>query len=473
MKLLRIETNRPVCRSLWAVLIAIPFLVTGCPHNDYTVELKPHGDGIQRTLIFYCADGTDKKTGDPQYHDFDPAELAAISACYPAGNLTNTSTFHLAWGDFTNTFPGDVGGTGTYAQFTTSLGAAGIYAERFRGNDDLAGVAERRFQAVDQVTDLFLGWSKMQLGHEPGYDQLRQFLDINFRRDLKNAIAYLSEGQFINTYKTNTDQEFLVRIGEYLLERGYFSAGEIPGLFRNFSENDAPALRQRLQRLVARKMGIPDTQPIPASLAFLADENTLNKSLNKYLVTTKLYRAQLKRWQTAKKLKADLKKPEPDDVFGDDFGNLIAFNFFSDSDHLSVKLALPAAPLHTNGKWDETHQQVIWNTDLVERSNVVNAPFFCFANWVQPNKSFQRQHFGKVALTGEPLTQYCLWRNSLAVAQGEQWDTFLSSLNSGPDLIKTIENFRFTSEPPAKENIPASTTSPSDYPRNLLAGALQ
>jgi len=58
---------------------------------------------------------------------------------------------------------------------------------------------------------------------------------VDLRRDLKNLGAYCWEGQFASGYKTNADEELTVRYGQYLLERGYFTIGEIPGLFRGVS----------------------------------------------------------------------------------------------------------------------------------------------------------------------------------------------------------------------------------------------
>ena len=114
---------------------------------------------------------------------------------YPPHSLTNDGLRYIARGEFTNELPADVGGAGAYTHLTNSLGEAGFYVERFRGNDDLAGMTERRFKAADQLADLFIGWSRMELGQEPGYDQLHQFLDADFRRDLKNLGAYLWEGR--------------------------------------------------------------------------------------------------------------------------------------------------------------------------------------------------------------------------------------------------------------------------------------
>jgi len=38
-------------------------VVTGCPHNQYIVQLKPQGNSIERTLVFYREDGVNTNTG--------------------------------------------------------------------------------------------------------------------------------------------------------------------------------------------------------------------------------------------------------------------------------------------------------------------------------------------------------------------------------------------------------------------------
>jgi len=262
-----IRGKHSLYKCLPFTLAAMALVVTGCPHNQYIVQLKPQGNSIERTLVFYREDGVNTNTGTPNYQPFDAAELAAITSLYPAQGLTSDGERHVVRGEFTDELPEDVGGTGAYTSLATSLGEASFYVERFRGNDDLAGMTERRFQAADRLADLIVGWSQMELGQEPGYDKLRQFLDVDLRRDLKNLGAYGWEGQLAGSYKTNASEEFAVRFGQYLFERGYFTIGEIPGLFSDASGNDPQALLRRIQRLVARIMEVPETEPVPASLA--------------------------------------------------------------------------------------------------------------------------------------------------------------------------------------------------------------
>ena len=476
MKTLKIfiRGKHSLYKCLPFVLAAMALVVTGCPHNEYIVQLKPQGNVIERTLVFYREDGVNTNTGIPNYQPFDAAELAAITSLYPVQSLANDGGRYVARGEFTTEMPDDVGGSGAYTNLTTSLGEAGFYVERFRGNDDLAGMTERRFKAADRLADLFVGWSQMELGREPGYDKLRQFLDVDFRRDLKNLSVYWWEGQLASGYKTNASEEFAVRFGQYLLERGYFTVGEIPVLFRDVSGNDPQALLHRIQRHVARKMGVPETEPVPASLAFLADKTMMNNSFDQYLAGTDFYRAKLKQWEEDKKLKPDTKQPEPSEVAGDAVGNLVEFDLFGKSDHLAVRLSLPSAPVHSNGRWDEALKQVVWETDIEDRTNASHFPFFCYASWAQADQEYQKTHFGRVVLTGDELTQYCLWRSSQDKQFGGEWDAFVASLQSGSGLVERIDAFRFPGEPDqAGTNGQPKIPSPSVYPRELLKTALR
>src|SRR5215831_10089032 len=79
----------PDSRLVWkqrvaslSLLATCCLVLTGCPHDDYTVELKPTANGVERTLTFYRADGVDSN-GVPNYLEFSTNELASISRLYP------------------------------------------------------------------------------------------------------------------------------------------------------------------------------------------------------------------------------------------------------------------------------------------------------------------------------------------------------------------------------------------------------
>jgi len=452
----------------------LALLVTGCPHNEYIVQLQPDGDHVLRTLEFYCCDGVNTNTGKPNYENFSPDELAAIAAMYPAGDITNAGKQYFAQGEFTNTLPPDVGGAGACMSYVTTLGATGIYSERFRGNDDMAGLATRRMHAADQLTDLLLGWSKAELAKEPGYDQLRGFIDKDFRQDLKNLGAYWWEGQLVTSYQTNAYEEFIARFCQYAWERGYFKVGDIPVMYEALNSGDAKPMFAHWQRFVAAKIGVPETNSVPASLGFLSDEKTMEASFTNYLAGTEAYRVKLQQWAAQANLNPTAQAPQPSSVTDDLLGELIEFDLFGHNDHLTVKLALTAPPLRTNGRWDETLKQVIWETDMGARTNAAHLPFACFATWVQPGDNFQTNHFGGTILTGDALLEYCLWRNSLDAARGAEWDAFIAGLQPGGELAGKVSAFRFLGEPaPLGTNQEASAISPSAKPRELLGTALQ
>ena len=81
------------------------------------------------------------------------------------------------------------------------------------GNDDLAARTLKQYHAADQLTDLVMGWSKTEFGHERGYKNLRKFLDEDLRRDLKNAGQYFQLGAVSELANTNAPEEFAVRFG--------------------------------------------------------------------------------------------------------------------------------------------------------------------------------------------------------------------------------------------------------------------
>ena len=389
------------------------------------------------------------------------AELAVIAAAYPPGAITRQGTNAIAHAVFTNTFPADVGGAGVYMHLATSLGEAGFYTERFRGSDDIAGLMERRLQAADQITDLLLGWSQAELVREPGYDPLHRFLDVDFRHDMKNAAAYWWSGSLAGGYQTNAPEEFMVRFGQYLWEHGYFKLHELPDLL-NAANGDNRPLWLHIQRLVAAKMGVPETSPLPASLAFLANGPAMEASFNQYAATNGLYQARLKQWHEANPHPdANIKPPEPTVILEEPLNHLLECNLFGNPDRLTVQLSLPLRPLHTNGRWDETNHLVLWQTDIESRTNASHIPYSCYASWAQADPAFQAAHFGKTFLTDDDLVTYCTWRHALDAQHGQEWDAFAAQLSPGTNLLSKLETFHFSDEPAT-----ATNTLRSDYIRN-------
>ncbi|MDB6111526.1 MAG: hypothetical protein JWR69_3276, partial [Pedosphaera sp.] len=329
--------------------------------------------------------------------------------------------------------------------------SAGFYLERFRGNDDLAGVSEKRAQAADQLADLFVGWSKMELGHEPHYEDLRRFLDVDFRRDLKNLTLYWWLAQISSNYKPEATEEFIVRFSQYLIERDYFKARDLPNLIQSGQSSESFPPMPLIQALAARKLGVEKSKPLPKSLAFLADPEAVGKSWEKYLATTELYQDKLRKWESQKS-RTEATKPEPAEVVLELAGKLIDAKLFGEEDdHLTVRLTLSSAPIRTNGKWDGERKQVIWDSGLEPRRDGVQLPILCYASWGQADESFQKKHFGRVLLEGDDLMSYCFWRASLDEKQGGEWEAMLVSSTGAENLNEKLREFRFGEQPPKSE----------------------
>jgi hypothetical protein len=428
-------------------------LLTGCPHNDYTVELNPTANGVERTLTFYRADGS--SNGVPNYQAFPTNELKAIARVYAPNAVKPDGKRFVAKGEFSGALPKDVGGAGSYTNLTTSLGASGLYLERFRGNDDLVARTTRQYGAADKITDLIIGWARTEFARERGWKNLRKFLDEDFRHDLKNAARYFQTGAAVALSGTNAPDEFTARFCQYLLERGYLRLSDAPKMASLFADgNDDSGIYRLVQQLVAEKMEIPACEPPPKSLAVLADTAKLEKSWTNYLAKTDLYRAQVKDWERKRKSDSKLERPKPADAMDGLFAELLGNSGDGgETDHLTVKLALGHAPNRSNGKWQDG--RVVWEAELDPNRAL---PVLCFASWSDPRIEFQGEHFGRVILDGDDLAKYCLWQNGLDAKLAGKWETLLSRLQPGPDLKEKLEAFQFSGQ--------------SDIGRNLLVKAL-
>src|SRR5690606_23609990 len=140
-------------------------------------------------------------------------------------------------GTFSEALPPDLGGSGTYTNIQTVLGEAGFYAERFRGSDAPAEGVARRLRAADQLADLVLGWSKAALGSEPNYSNLHDFLDGDFRKDLRNLAVYSWTADVAAHFKPGAEEEFAGRVLQYLVERHYLQFSEVPALLQALDDD--------------------------------------------------------------------------------------------------------------------------------------------------------------------------------------------------------------------------------------------
>jgi hypothetical protein len=437
-------------KKCFLAVVLCGVLTVGCEKNKYRLVLTPKGDVMQRELTCWREDN-DKKTPYPQ------EELDRIAKAYGVKAPKAGANEYTFTGTFTNNMPDDIGGAGWYLHETTSLGESFIYSERFRGHDDLqAGINERK-QAVDRMVDLIIGWFQSELRWEWNFGKLKKFLDTDFRWDMQNVCLYGWTADLIKPYSKNVDSGIPLRIFQYLAERGYFEPGKGPEMIYDalFGKNSDKAMKI-VRQLAAKKMGYAPEKKIPKSLAFLANPESAQKSFEKYLSSTKEYKALLTKWENRKKTDTEAAKPEPlyvmENLFLQAMGGEGIYEKPSElGGELEVGLVCPVEPYATNGKWGK--EGIEWS--LVLSTSNSNLPPYAYALWAVPNEAFQISHFGKIVLEGNELAKYTLWHKNLSDARAKEWDAFLESLQPGPTLTKKLLAFQFSDEPKAQ---PGSAT---------------
>ena len=461
----------------WMVAL-VCLSLAGCPSNRYEIELKPKGSTMDRSLTCWRKSGGAQ--GEPQLEPFPAAELEQIAKAYqqsPPPSEARKYTFH---GEFIGELPRDIGGSGRHTYWETRMGTLSLYVERFRGDDDLAGAIRARQDAAETFTTLILGWFRSELKNDRDFGKLEEFVDGDFRRDLRNVAVYCWAGQVVA--ESGSAQrprqppldatEFFVRIAQYFLERGYFTATMMPELARMAQEEDGDRVLEVVRTFVASKMGISSAEQAAQRLDFLKSPEQAKQSLDKFLTGTDQHNAFLRKWQQEHKQDANATPPEPHELLGRVAAEATGLEF-STPDELQVKLECPTEPFATNGTWEADARRVVWSgrTNAAGGPPAPALPALFYAFWSMPNEDFQRERFGKVVLAGEPLAEYCVWRKGLTVAEGEEWDQWLSTL--APDnVMQRLKEFRFSSDAPLPATAEEKPKSLADKPRELIQAGL-
>jgi hypothetical protein len=433
------------------------------------VEITPQEDGFERRLTCWHESGSDPPTVSPLPEE----EIERIAKLYETHATIDDGSKHVFTGRFQGEVPCDIGGAGSYTRFVTPLGTLSAYVERYRGDDDFSAAVERRHAAADQLTELAIGWFGTELGREPGFPLFKRFLDENLRSDLKNVGLYAWAAEALAEHEVDVEEEFTVRLAQYLVERDYLTVKELPSFVRAFSEEDSRRLAELFQGLVARKMGVEQGQPMPDSLARLSDPERLVTSLADFIRTTDLYKERLEAWEQQKNAEpeTDAERPDPMEVVTDlAVRELLNFSL-SAADSLEVKLHSGVEPFAANGKWDEESAAVTWSETLSPQRVL---PLICFAVWSCPDREAQEARFGKVLLTGQELAEYVLWYKGLDSDETVEWDRFVESCKPSADLRARLESFRFTADPQVYSDSPEDEqpASLADTARQLILGAL-
>lgn len=296
---------------------ALLFLAVGCDRTVYEIELTPRGDRIERKLVVSRTGG---KSGEEQL----AREASRIASLYPSTFQPEDEGKRGFFGVFQQKMPADVQGYGTYAHLTSPLGSMSFYVERFRGQDDQVARFERRQKAVNVFARLALGWCKQEFGKKPFFGKLRDFVEKDLSRDLLNLSLYscpiggpvtmpdseeivrealvrpgVGDAPTVSLpdEAAATSADLHVRLAQYLLERDYFTLGELPRVVRAVEADDHDAISRLLAEILARKIGVRIDDSF---VDVVADAKRLEASWNKYLTATPEY----------KKLLADFKKEQ-------------------------------------------------------------------------------------------------------------------------------------------------------------------
>jgi len=489
--------KRDLLAKKWLLRLAATAIVliaaAGCEEKIYEVELQPRGDKIERRLTLTRRDLRDHS--NKRLAQDDEPELKRIAQAYQ----TKTPSLPRAKASFSGTFggvlPRDVGGDGHYVHWESPLGRVSIYVERFRGNDDIYSSLEARRQAVDSIVDLLVDWFESELRTEPDWPPLRAFLDKQFRTDLQNLSLLVWSTNVREIYEsTDALAEVAFRAAQYCVEKKYASYEETPILLREFQNasqrKNATALFARIRRLLVLHANVASGSHAKLSLGFLADEQTVSASWQRYFMHTPYFKqhqadvaAEVQQQlgpgaaAAANKLQqgkdgtgqGGTLKPKPVDLSRweqttaeAEFGNLflqafpISYHLLSDASRVRLRLQAPRKPFWSNGSWNAKESRVEWSPLIAElakpdREQRWDWPTLCFAAWDEPNEQGQKPIFGSVGLTGGELLKYCLWYQGLSGLEKKEWDAFLTSVQKGQPPSR-LQAFRFSNEPAERKS---------------------
>ena len=455
-------------RKVW-YWIVVPCLIwlAGCKVTKYEILMTPKGDSFTREITVWDQDSSSVIQANEE-------ELAKLGKLYPERVQTQDAkaTFR---GTFEERTPNDVGGSGRYVRYTAKMGSATYYVERLGETDDAAGMQEEQVKDLEKAVNWIMRWLESELGADPKFRASEERLANELLKDARNLLLMFWTQEIIEQYDHETEvwqaediwERETARALLYLADRDYFRPRDLPKIARS-GEHDYDEIFPWLKRLLARKLGYPDTGPAPASFAFLDSAEAAMESLERFLATTPEYKQLVQEWDEEKKEKPDAAKPEPMDVFLAILDSL-EFDFdpfgFGPGWLVKIRVICPVSPKWTNGKWDSTAKEIVWHWH--EPGGIL--PRIYYAAWAEPDTGFQEAHFGNVVLVSKALDTYVFWRNGLTLTEGEMWDAFVSGLKPGPKLIQSIEDFTFSSEPGGSDE---EEWDLADEPRELLLEAL-
>lgn len=432
--------------------LTVCVLVAGCRGPEwFKVDLTPDGPAMHRTVS----------------RNFGPEDYEALAALYgievdveTLAKFEDNATVELSLtGTFESKMPDDNHSAGVLLYCHSSFGSSSWYSERFGGNDDLATVLENQAVAFDAWWDLLLRAFAHVAGDEPGFTDVRAFLDSTVRDDAWNMLLTLTvidtaaDATAIVDVDEDEDMSVFVRLFHMLDARGYVDASklsEYEARLSDVGEESLGPLFEIIGVAIGRKMGIEGNDPIPPAIAKLAS-------------------MPVDELQAALETLVDAEGGEERLTELGDRMFLYDMNSFDyGGDALRVRLFLPVEPHSTNGVWvGETEEAVAAAGDSDEsRTHVVpmhvewtypiaspdpadaDLPLVIHAAWTEPDAEFQVKRFGTQVLEEDDLAEYCNWFEGLPGTRKDEWTAFVESLSPAEALEERLKAFYFSDETP-------------------------
>ncbi len=419
-------------RAVFAIFLVAVLGSAGCITTVYEVEIVPKGDEFLRRVEVH-QEGLDERTR-PSLPDEMRARLRRVYGEPEVLREADRPVRH-AFEDRFSDVPDDLGGAGTYFQWTTALGSLTSYTERLGGSDDLSGNLDRRLAAADYLADLVVAWFEGEFGDEPELAAAGAFLDTELRRDLANLVLLLAVSVGEERGEVAIER-LLFRAGQYLRERDYFATEQLPGLVRAAETDDGGPLLEAARRLLARKAGLDKAALPPRMIEVLSDGQRFGESWDRHVAASAAYERIL-----AERAEEAPSRPEPADLAVDLLTEaFLVGTVLGAPSPVTITFHSPNEPVATNGTWNAAAGVVRWEDQLDEK---VIVPGLFYVVFAEPDEDAQQRHFGRVLLRGEDLQQYVVWYRALSAEEARQWDEFLDGVTPDDDLSAALEAFQF------------------------------
>lgn len=435
-------------------VLTVCVLVAGCRGPEwFKVDLTPDGPAMHRSVS--------RNFGPEDYEAM--AELYGIEADVATlAKFEDNATVELSLtGTFEGKMPDDNHSSGVLLYCDSSFGSSSWYSERFGGNDDLATLLDNQENAFHETWDMLLRAFEQLAGNEPGFAEVRAFLDTTVRADAWNMLLTL------NVVDTATDATAIVDVDEYededmsvfirlfhmLDARGYVDSSKLWEYETRISDVDEESpgpLFEIIGAAIGRKMEIDGDDPIPAAFAKLVtlSSDELVDAVDRVVEAE----------GGESRISALAESAFVFDLNSFDYGG----------EALQVRLFLPVKPHWTNGIWVGETEEVVaaagdsdeslthavpmhleWTYPLASPDAAdADLPLVIHAAWTEPNAEFQVKHFGALVLDDDNLVEYCNWFQGLPDTRKDEWRMFVESLSPGKALEDKLKAFYFSDETP-------------------------